>query len=113
MEYLELTVTRCGQCTVNGEFICSGLIPGPVYTNNTDHATTIGMLLAMRLSSLAPPTLPYNSEVAKNKKFAELQTLPKCIRLYGGLNISRLKFSPKPRNQRKFSPSKYLGYPVF
>ena len=25
--------------------------------------------------------------------FADLQTFPKCIRLYGGLNISRLKFS--------------------
>ena len=30
----------------------------------------------------------------KNKFFfADLQTLPNCIRLYGGLNISRLKFS--------------------
>ena len=33
------------------------------------------------------------SNVAKNKIFADLQTLPRCIRLYEGLNISRLKFS--------------------
>ena len=31
--------------------------------------------------------------VAKNKIFADLQTLSKCIRLYGGLNISRIKLS--------------------
>ena len=30
------------------------------------------------------------SNVAKNNFFADLQTLPKCIRLYGGL---RIKFS--------------------
>ena len=47
--------------------------------------------------------------------FVDLQTLPKCIGLYGGLNISRVKFSlltPKPRNQQKLTPSKYLGYTV-
>ena len=29
---------------------------------------------------------------AKNKNFTDLQTLPKCIRLYGGQNISRENF---------------------
>ena len=46
------------------------------------------------------------SNVAKNKIFADLQTLPKCIRLYGGLNISRLKFllmTPKTvKSAKKF-----------
>ena len=28
----------------------------------------------------------------KNKNFTDLQTLPKCIRLYGGQNISRENF---------------------
>ena len=53
--------------------------------------------------------------VAKNKKFADLQTLQTSIRLYGGLNISRVKFSlitPKTANQQKISPLKYLGYTV-
>ena len=48
------------------------------------------------------------SNVAKNNFFfADLQTLPKCIRLYGGLNISRVKFSlvtPKTvKSAKKFS----------
>ena len=63
--------------------------------------------------------IPYNlnilrlSNVAKNIIFADLQTLPKCIRLYGGLNISRLKFTlitPKTTKSAKSFPSKYLGY---
>ena len=32
MEYLELSVTRCGRWTGNREFIWSGLNPEPVYT---------------------------------------------------------------------------------
>ena len=47
------------------------------------------------------------SNVAKNNFFADLQTLPKCIRLYGGLNISRIKFSlitPKTTKSAKISP---------
>ena len=43
------------------------------------------------------------------------QTLPKCIRLYGGQNISRLKFSlitPKTAKSANISPSEYLGYTV-
>ena len=35
--------------------------------------------------------------VAKNKIFVDLQTLPKCINLYGGLNISRIKVD-NPQN---------------
>ena len=41
--------------------------------------------------------------------FADLQTLPKCVRLYGGLNISRIKFSlitPKTTKSAKISPLK-------
>jgi len=44
--------------------------------------------------------------------FTDLQIFP---RLYGGLNISRIKFSlitPKLQNQQKFFASKYLGYTV-
>ena len=61
------------------------------------------------------------SNVAKNKNFADLQTLPKCVRLYlglyGGVNISRLKFSliditPKTTKSAKISPLQYLGYIV-
>ena len=39
--------------------------------------------------------------------FVDLQTIPKCIRLYRGLNISRMKFSlitPKTAKSTKFSP---------
>ena len=39
--------------------------------------------------------------------FADLQTLPKCIRLYGGLNISRIKFlliTPKTAKSTKNFP---------
>ena len=38
-----------------------------------------------------------------------LQTFPKCIRLYGGLNISRIKFllvTPKTAKSAKISPFK-------
>ena len=73
----------------------------------------------MQFSALSKH-LPYSlnisrlSSVAKNTIFADLQTLPKCIRLYGGLNISRLTFlliTPKTAKS-KFSTSKYLGYTV-
>ena len=40
----------------------------------------------------------------KIKFFADLQTLPKYIRLYGGLNISRLRFlliTPKTAKSAK------------
>ena len=55
------------------------------------------------------------SSVAKNKIFTDMQTLPKCIRLYGGLNSLRLNFlliTPKTAKSVKISPSKYLGYTV-
>ena len=47
--------------------------------------------------------------VAKNTFFVDLQTLPKSIRLYGGLNISRITFllvTPKTAKSGKNFPLK-------
>ena len=52
------------------------------------------------------------SNVAKNKIFVDLRTLPKCIRLYGGLNILRVKFSLITPKTTKSATLKYLGYTV-
>ena len=44
------------------------------------------------------------------KFFMDLQTLSKCIGLYGGLNTSRIKFSPVTNYTQKrenFSPLNY------
>ena len=63
-----------------------------------------GMKLVLYTDSLNISRL---SNTAKNKFFADLQTLPKFIRLYGSLNISRIKFllmTPKTTKSVKIFP---------
>ena len=56
------------------------------------------------------------SNITKNKIFMDLQTLPKCIRLYGGLKYFKDKiFAGNSQNckiSKKIFPLKYLGYTV-